>query len=113
VLLTTHYLAEADALADRIVVIDRGRIVAEGTPQAIKARAAGRRVRCHTSIDIDDIAAMPHVINVRRDNGTTEIATTDSDAVVRVLLARDPALANIEIAGADLEEAFVALTERN
>jgi len=113
VLLTTHYLAEADALADRIVVIDRGRIVAEGTPQAIKARAAGRKVRCHTSIDIDDIAAMPHVMNVRRDNGTTEIATTDSDAVVRALLVRDPALANIEIAGADLEEAFVALTERN
>src|ERR1043165_6770127 len=55
VLLTTHYLAEADALADRIVVIDRGRIVAGGTPQAIKARAAGRKVRCHTSIDIDEI----------------------------------------------------------
>ncbi|HKS22091.1 MAG TPA: ABC transporter ATP-binding protein [Thermoanaerobaculia bacterium] len=113
VLLTTHYLAEADALADRIVVIDRGRIVAEGTPAAIKARAAGRKVRCHTLINIDDIASMPHVINVRRDNGTTEIATTDSDALVRTLLARDPSLSNIEIAGADLEEAFVALTERN
>jgi len=113
VLLTTHYLAEADALSDRIVVIDRGRIVAEGTPQAIKTRAAGRKIRCHTLINIDDIAAIPQVINVCRENGTTAIATTDSDAVVRALMARDPSLSSLEIAGADLEEAFIALTERN
>ena len=46
VLLTTHYLAEAEALADRVIVIDRGRIIAEGTPDEIKSRAAGKRIRC-------------------------------------------------------------------
>ncbi|HEY6140609.1 MAG TPA: ABC transporter ATP-binding protein [Thermoanaerobaculia bacterium] len=110
VLLTTHYLAEADALCNRIVVIDRGRAVAEGTPEAIKARAAGRKIRCTTSIDLGDIAALPHVVSARRDNGTVEISASDSDAVVRALIARDPSLANLEVAGADLEEAFVALT---
>jgi ABC-2 type transport system ATP-binding protein len=110
VLLTTHYLAEADALCNRIVVIDRGRAVAEGTPEAIKARAAGRKIRCTTSIDLGDITALPHVVSARRDNGTVEISASDSDAVVRALIARDPSLANLEVAGADLEEAFVALT---
>ena len=51
VLLTTHYLEEADALADRIVVLTEGRIRAEGTPAAIKQQVAGRRVRCETSLD--------------------------------------------------------------
>ena len=110
VLLTTHYLAEADALCNRIVVIDRGRAVAEGTPEAIKARAAGRKIRCTTSIDLGDITAMPHVVSAHRNNGTVEISASDSDAVVRALIARDPSLTNLEVAGADLEEAFVALT---
>src|ERR1051325_5919665 len=110
VLLTTHYLAEADALCNRIVVIDRGRAVAEGTPEAIKARPAGRKIRCTTSIDLGDITAMPHVVSAHRNNGTVEISASDSDAVVRALIARDPSLTNLEVAGADLEEAFVALT---
>src|SRR5438067_676269 len=113
VLLTTHHLAEADALSDRIVVIDRGRLVAEGTPEAIKARASGRKIRCKTAIAIDDVAKMPGVVSVHDDHGTIEISTSNSDAVVRALIARDPSLANLEIAGADLEEAFLALTDRS
>jgi ABC-2 type transport system ATP-binding protein len=113
VLLTTHQLAEADALSNRIVVIDRGRVVAEGTPEAIKARASGRKIRCKTAIAIDDLAAMPGVVSVHDDHGTIEISTSNSDAVVRALIARDPSLANLEIAGADLEEAFLALTDRS
>src|SRR5207244_263125 len=52
ILLTTHYLAEADALADRIVVIDKGKVIADGTPDAIKQRGAGKRVRCTTRLPI-------------------------------------------------------------
>ena len=113
VLLTTHQLAEADALSNRIVVIDRGRVVAEGTPEAIKARASGRKIRCKTAIAIGDLAAMPGVVSVHDDHGTIEISTSNSDAAVRALIARDPSLANLEIAGADLEEAFLALTDRS
>ena len=113
VLLTTHYLAEADALSDRIVVIDRGRLVAEGTPEAIKARASGRKIRCKTAIAIDDVAKIAGVVSVHDDHGTIEIGSSNSDAVVRALIARDPSLANLDIAGADLEEAFLALTDRS
>ena len=59
--MTTHYLEEADALADRIIVLSTGRVVADGPPHAIKARAGGRRVRCVTALDDGTLAALPGV----------------------------------------------------
>jgi ABC-2 type transport system ATP-binding protein len=116
VLLTTHYLEEADALADRIVVVGQGRIVAEGSPAEIKTRAAGRKVRCRTSLSLEDLAALPGVRSARRDgengeNGEiTELFAADAERVVRELMNRDPRLSALEVRGADLEEAFLALT---
>jgi ABC-2 type transport system ATP-binding protein len=110
VLLTTHYLEEADALADRIVLINRGRIIAEGTPAEIKARAAGRKVRCRTSLPLEQIAALPGVHGARRDGELTELFAADAEPLVRELLTRDPGLSALEVRGADLEEAFLALT---
>jgi ABC-2 type transport system ATP-binding protein len=110
VLLTTHYLEEADALADRIVVIDRGTIIAEGTPAQIKERAAGKRIRCRTALSIDEVRAMPLVTTAETDDGAVVIGTPASDIVIRELLARDPALSDLEITSAGLEEAFLALT---
>ncbi len=110
VLLTTHYLEEADALADRIVLINRGRIVAEGTPAEIKARAAGRKVRFRTALPLDEVAALPGVQGARRDGELTELFATEAEPLVRELLARDPRLSALEVLGADLEEAFLALT---
>jgi ABC-2 type transport system ATP-binding protein len=110
ILLTTHYLEEADALADRIVVLSTGRIVADGPPHAIKARAGGRRVRCVTALDDETLARLPAVRSVRRDGTAVELLTGDAEALARALLARDPSLAGLEITGAGLEEAFMALT---
>jgi len=110
VLLTTHYLEEADALADRIVLINRGRIVAEGTPAEIKARAAGRKVRCRTALRLEEVAALTGVHGARRDGELTELFVADAEPVIRELLRRDPGLAALEVRGADLEEAFLALT---
>jgi len=111
VLLTTHYLEEADALADRVVVINDGRIVADGSPTEIKSRAAGRRVRCRTRLTKADVALFPGVERVVEDGSTLEILTSRSEALVRELLGRDPALADLEVTGARLEEAFLSLTE--
>ena len=61
VLLTTHYLQEADSLADRIIVIDRGRIIAEGTPAEIKARVSGKRIRCSTALQPQELTTLPFV----------------------------------------------------
>jgi ABC-2 type transport system ATP-binding protein len=110
VLLTTHYLEEADSLADRIIVIDRGRIVAEGTPAEIKARVSGKRIRCSTALPPQELTAMPFVTNVTRDGAITEVLTSNSEAVVRELLARDRTLSNLEVTSAGLEEAFLTLT---
>jgi ABC-2 type transport system ATP-binding protein len=113
VLLTTHYLEEADALADRIVVINRGEIIAEGTPAEIKASTAGRRIRCVTSLDIKTVRAMPGVIEVRRDRDGLEIHAAQAEPILRELLMHDPKLSGLDVSSAGLEEAFLALTGTN
>jgi ABC-2 type transport system ATP-binding protein len=110
VLLTTHYLEEADSLADRIIVIDRGRIIAEGSPAEIKTRVSGKRIRCSTALAPQELTAMPFVTSVTRDGAVTEVMTSNSEVVVRELLARDGSLSNLEVTSAGLEEAFLNLT---
>ncbi|MDQ6829454.1 MAG: ABC transporter ATP-binding protein [Gemmatimonadota bacterium] len=110
VLLTTHYLDEADALAHRIVVIARGEIVADGSPAEVKARVAGRRIRCVTSLALDVVQAIPGVGSVRQAGERTEILAAIAEPVVRELLLGDPALSELEVGGAGLEEAFLSLT---
>ncbi len=111
VLLTTHYLEEADALADRVVVIDHGTVVAEGTPAEIKARVAGRKIRCVSSLDLEVVRGLPGVIAVRRDREALEIRTAEAEKVLRELFTRDRGLSDLEVTGAGLEEAFLSLTQ--
>jgi len=110
VLLTTHYLEEADALADRIVVIDRGTVIAAGSPAEIKARTAGRRIRCVTALTPERIAQLPGVTSVTRHGAALEILTSRAEAVVFELLKQDPALTDLEVGGVGLEQAFLNLT---
>jgi ABC-2 type transport system ATP-binding protein len=110
ILLTTHYLEEADALADRVVLLRGGRIVADGTAAEIKSRAASRRVRCVTALGEHEIRSMPGVRSVRRDGVITEILTAEAERVTRDLLMRDTSLSGLEVGGAGLEEAFLTLT---
>src|SRR5207237_4933269 len=77
VLLTTHYLEEADALADRIVVIDAGRIVADGSPAAIKASVAGSTIRCRTELPDALLAALPTVRGVARNGAAATLLAGD------------------------------------
>ena len=113
VLLTTHYLEEADALADRVVVLDRGRIVADGTPSDVKRTVALRRVRCVTNIALADIRTLTDVDSAEHDGDGVIIRTHTAEQVVRTLLDRDPALRNLEVTDAALEEAFLALTRHD
>jgi len=111
VLLTTHYLEEADALADRIVVLNHGRVAAAGTSSEVRQRAAARKIRCITALEEPEIVAMAERVSVRRDGLFTEIVATDTDHVLRRLLACDPGARDLEITSAGLEEAFLAITE--
>lgn len=110
VLLTTHYLEEADALADRIVVIDHGAVIADGTPEQIKQRVSGRKIRCTTALTEEDLRAIPGVTEVRYDRGNVELVVTNAESVTRELLFNDATLSNLEVSGIQLEEAFLALT---
>lgn len=113
VLLTTHYLQEADALADRVAVINKGEIVAEGTPATIKAQTAGKRIRCVTNLCMDQLRKIPFVSEVKQDREAVEVRTGEPESVLRELLSRDSQLSGLEVTSAGLEEAFLALTQDN
>jgi ABC-2 type transport system ATP-binding protein len=110
VLLTTHYLEEAEALADRVCVMTRGRVIHEGTVEALRARVALRRIRCASTLPIDALRAWPEITDVQRDNERLHITAADAEAVVRRLLAADPHLRELEVQRAGLAEAFTELT---
>ena len=111
VLLTTHYLQEADALADRVAVINQGEIVAEGTPSEIKAKTSGKKIRCISSLSLSILRQIPGVTDVKEDREAVEITSAEAERVVRELLARDENLSGLEVTSAGLEEAFLALTQ--
>jgi ABC-2 type transport system ATP-binding protein len=112
VLLTTHYLEEADMLANRIIVINKGRIVCEGTPSEIKHRVSGRRIRCITQLDRDFLRTLPTVTEVQQDREAVVITAEHPESVVREMLLRDETLHGLEVSTAALEDAFLALTSK-
>ncbi|MFF9013792.1 ATP-binding cassette domain-containing protein [Streptomyces sp. NPDC014870] len=110
VLFSTHYLEEADAHADRIVVVDRGRVVADGTSEQLKRAAGGSLV----SFDLagaatDGLAGLPGVTSVEIRGDRAHLRTEDSDGTVRALAARD-AIRRLEVAPVSLDDAFLTLT---
>ncbi|NHC12561.1 ABC transporter ATP-binding protein [Motilibacter deserti] len=110
ILFATHYLDEADAYADRVVLLRAGRVIADGTAAAIKATASGRLVRAVLpGAQLPALAALPGVQSAEAHGDTVLLRTTSSDAVARHLLTRTPAH-DVEIVAHGLEEAFVALT---
>jgi ABC-2 type transport system ATP-binding protein len=111
ILLTTHYLQEADALADRIAVIRQGEIIAQGTPAEIKSQTSGKRIRCITSLSVSSLRQIRGVTEVREDREAVEIHADAAEPIVRELLARDASLSGLEISSAGLEEAFLSLTQ--
>ena len=113
VVLTTHYLEEADALADRIAVINKGRIIAQGSPADIKSRTAGKKIRCLTELPLDVIRRMEGVMDVQADRGAVVIQAAKAEAVLRQLLQLDLEVSEIEVSSAGLDEAFLALTRED
>jgi ABC-type multidrug transport system ATPase subunit/peptidoglycan/LPS O-acetylase OafA/YrhL len=111
IVLTTHYLEEAEALADRVAVLARGRLIANGTVNDIRALVSRKRISCSTSLSADLVGTWPGVVRAERDRDRLNIVATDSDRVVRNLLAEDPELRDLEVLRAGLAEAFSELTQ--
>ncbi len=111
VVFATHYLEEADAYADRVVLIARGRIAADGSPGVIKSKVGRRMIRATLpEADMTALCALPGVTNVERHGDAVILAAADPEAALRALLDRFPAVRDVDMLGTGLEEAFLALT---
>ena len=109
----THRLEEADEVADRVVVMAAGRVVADGDPADVKARAGGTStVRfAADGVPLESLEHLPAVDSVETTRGRVTLRTQDPSRTVRALLETSPAVQGLEVAGTELEEAFVALTK--
>jgi ABC-2 type transport system ATP-binding protein len=111
VLFASHNLEEADAYADRIVMMARGRVVADGPSTEITAGAGERTIRATLpGVDLAVLAAIPGVTSAQRRGEAVVLSCGDSDTALRELLTRYPAARDIEVRNAGLEEAFLELT---
>jgi ABC-2 type transport system ATP-binding protein len=111
VLFATHYLEEADAFADRIVLLAHGQIVADGPASEIKAQAGSRTIRATLpGVDVAALNALPGVRTAQRRGDAVVLTCTDADSALPALLTTFPATRDIEVAGGSLEEAFLELT---
>jgi ABC-type multidrug transport system ATPase subunit len=111
IVLTTHYLEEAEALADRVVVLAKGRVIASGTVDDMRSLVARRRIRCLTSISAERAREWPGVVSAAMDGRYLQIVAEDADAVVRRLLLTDSEARDLEVHRAGLAEAFTELTQ--
>ena len=110
IILTTHYLEEADAIAERIVVVNEGEIVAQGTPAAIKARVGGKVVRFKSpQLEAVKLERLP-ITRSSVNADAVELYTLEPERVLRELFARNVVMTDLEVRGGGLEEAFVQIT---
>ncbi|HTI19892.1 MAG TPA: ABC transporter ATP-binding protein [Kutzneria sp.] len=113
VVFATHYLAEAEDYADRVVLLRAGRVVADGSVSQVRSLAAGRVITAKiANADEAALAALPGVTSVLLRGEAAELACADSDMALRELLNRHPQARDIEVRGAGLEAAFVTLTRQ-
>jgi ABC-2 type transport system ATP-binding protein len=111
IVLTTHYLEEADQLAERIVVIDQGVVIADASPIEIKSRVAGKRMSFTTpaTLTLDWLEGLD-VASIQRDGDRVRVLSNQPEEVLWRLHAQGMEISDLNVTGADLEEAFISLT---
>jgi ABC-2 type transport system ATP-binding protein len=111
IVLTTHYLEEAEALADRVAVLAKGRMIASGTVSEMRALVVRTRISCATALAVEQVGAWPGVGSVSRERQRLHITAFNAEAVVRRLLAADEDLQELEVRRAGLADVFTELTQ--
>jgi ABC-2 type transport system ATP-binding protein len=113
IVLTTHYLEEAEALADRVAVLARGTMIAVGSVSEMRALVVRKRITCRTTLSTVQVAGWPDVQTVTCDQHGLHITASNTENVVRLLLAADDCLQDLEVERAGLAEAFTELTQES
>jgi ABC-2 type transport system ATP-binding protein len=108
VVLSSHYLEEVEQLAQRVIIIDRGRMVADDTVDSLRGLSGTRRV----SLTIPELPPLPGVVSVEQDGDRTHLVTSDADQLLRDLVASGAPFADVEVRAGSLEDAFLALTAK-
>ena len=111
IILTTHYLEEADFLSDRIVMLNQGRVIQEGTPQQIKAQVNCQRIRFASQVSIEELASVKGVTQVQRVDHLFELQTPKPTETLKHLLSIVDDVSELTVSGAALEDAFLQLNE--
>jgi ABC-type multidrug transport system ATPase subunit/peptidoglycan/LPS O-acetylase OafA/YrhL len=111
IVLTTHYLEEAEALADRVIVLGAGRVIASGSLEEVRSRVTRTRVTCSSAVPLEEIRTWPQVLEASRNDRRLEVIAVDAEETVRRLLLADPALRHLEVHRAGLAEAFSQITQ--
>jgi ABC-2 type transport system ATP-binding protein len=112
IVLTTHYLEEAEALADRVVVMAQGRLVTSGSVNEIRASVTRKQVSCVTRLTADVVRNWPEVAQVELERNRLQISTAHAEALLVRLFREDPGLSDVEVKRAGLAEAFIELTNK-
>ena len=113
IVLTTHYLEEAEALADRVAVMARGRLITSGSVNEIRAHVSRKQVSCVTRLAPDVVRSWPEVAQLEVERDRMQISTRAAEALLIRLFREDPQLADIEVKRAGLAEAFTELTHES
>jgi len=113
IVLTTHYLEEVEALADRVAVLSRGRVIAAGTVDEIRGVISRRRIVCRTRLPLTDMESWPGVESVIRKDDSVHLTVCHAEDVLRRLLAADKDIHDVEVVRAGLAEAFTVITTEN
>jgi len=113
IVLTTHYMEEAEALADRVAVMARGRLITTGSVEEIRAHVTRKHVSCVSKLAAHAVRSWPEVLQVEMERDRMQITTRNAEALLKRLLHEDPDLTDIEVKRAGLAEAFTELTSES
>jgi ABC-type multidrug transport system ATPase subunit len=111
IVLTTHYLEEAEALADRVAVLAGGKLIASGTVASVRSLVSRKEIGCETSLAVEEVRTWPDVVSAAHDGRRLHITAVDAEDVVRRLLAADAGVRDLEVRQAGLAAAFSELTK--
>lgn len=113
IILTTHYLEEADALADRIIVLQQGKVIADGSPETIKAKFQTKQIKAKTNKSIDWLSALEEVVGVILLGQYVELTSNCPEKTLKQWLNNDDSVQDVSVLSTDLEQAFIQITKQS